>query len=104
MENTLTEEQAQQINEVIENLIESLEPIFEALRKICEEIKDFLVETWLNLKEFIEKNEKVKKYFKIYNKTHNQRIKKKQITKIIKLFIKIEQSTKFDTIISKNIV
>lgn len=87
MENTatLTEEQKQQIKETIKKLADALKPVIQAIEKTIEALRKFYVEMWNNLKEFISKHEKARKYIKIYNKTHNQRIKKKQITKILKL-------------------
>lgn len=79
MENTLTEEQIQDIKNALQKVIEISE-------KICRVIIELAKQLWENLKQFILKNEKAIKYIKIYNKTHNNRIKKKQITKIIKLY------------------
>ena len=78
----LTEEQ--------KKLIEKFEETFKTLMKTVNEfikiLKEWLKEVWINLKTFIEKSFKAQKYISIYNRTHNQRIKKKQVSKIFKLF------------------
>lgn len=85
MENTiiLTEQQKQ---EMIDRLTEELQPVLKAVEEVLNAIKEIVIQLWKSLKVFLEKNQKCIKCMKIYNKTHNQRIKKKQISKIIKLF------------------
>ena len=80
MENidSLSEEQKQAVLEAFGKLKE----IFEKAWKL---VKEKLIEIWKSFKEIIEKNVKVRKYIRIYNRTHNKRIKKKQITKMRKI-------------------
>lgn len=72
MENILTEKQKLDILNTFE--------------KIYDNIKSIVKQLWKEIKEFLLKNEKANKYLKIYNRTHNNRIKKKQITKLVELF------------------
>lgn len=80
MENTinLTEEQQERLMNAIQNLIKVFEQAWE-------KVKEVFIQLWNRFKEAIIKNQKVKKYLAIYGRTHNQRIKKKQITKIRKI-------------------
>lgn len=78
----LTEEQ----KKLIEKFEETFKPLIETIEELIKTFKEWLEEAWINLKAFIEKEIKAKKYISIYNRTHNQRIKKKQISKILKLF------------------
>lgn len=80
----LTLEQKQEIQEAMNKLIEAFRPVVETVEKTIKAFKELFVQLWKNLKDFINKNEKAKKYLKIYNRTHNQRIKKKQIKKFLK--------------------
>lgn len=80
---TLTEEQEQKI---MDKFIEVCQQIIKSVEKVWNTIKEIVVKLWNNLKDFITRHEKVKKYLKIYNRTNNNRIKKKQITKILKIF------------------
>lgn len=77
MENTinLTEEQQENLVKIFQNLIEVFEQVWEKVKKIC-------IKLW---KEIISKNQKIKKYLSIYARTHNERIKRKQIAKIRKI-------------------
>ena len=77
MENILTDEQKQ-------NIINAFNEIYDNLKRI-------VIQLWEDIKEFLLKNDKVNKYLKIYNRTHNNRIKKKQITKIAKLYKKYKK-------------
>ena len=77
MENTIAEEQ-------IENIKKAIIEVAKFVIQIYERIKDCFVKLWLQLKAFVEKN-KIDKFYKIYKRTKNRRIQKKQITKIIKL-------------------
>ena len=80
MENdiNLTEEQR-------ENLVKTVQNLIEVFEQVWKEVKETLIQLWNSFKEIINKNQKVKKYLSIYARTHNQRIKKKQITKIRKI-------------------
>lgn len=60
--------------------------ILNTFEKIYDNIKSIVKQLWKEIKEFLLKNEKANKYLKIYNRTHNNRIKKKQITKLVELF------------------
>ena len=60
--------------------------ILNTFEKIYDNIKSIVTQLWKYIKEFLLKSEKANKYLKIYNRTHNNRIKKKQITKIVELF------------------
>lgn len=84
MESTiiLTEQQKQ---EIIDKLIATLQSALKVIEEVYNTIKGVITQLWKNLKVFLEKNKKCIKYMKIYNRTHNQRIKKKQIAKILKL-------------------
>ena len=84
MESTiiLTEQQKQ---EIIDKLTETFQSVFKIVEEVYNAIKEVITQLWRNLKVFLEKNKKCIKYMKIYNRTHNQRIKKKQIAKILKL-------------------
>lgn len=72
MENILTDEQKQ-------NIINAFNEIYDNLKRIVTQL-------WKDIKQFLLKSEKANKYLKIYNRTHNNRIKKKQITKVVELF------------------
>ena len=74
----LTEEQQEKLIDAIQNLIK-------AFKQVVEKVKEVLIQLWNRFKEVIIKNQKIKKYLGIYGRTHNQRIKKKQITKIRKI-------------------
>lgn len=76
MENTITEEQIENIKKQI---IEEFKPVIE----ICQKIKDILIEKWLELRKLIEKN-KIDKYIKIYKRTKNRRIQKNRLQKYYK--------------------
>lgn len=65
--------------------------ILNSFEKIYDNIKSIVTQLWKDIKEFLLKSEKANKYLKIYNKTHNNRIKKKQIAKIVKLFKKYKE-------------
>ena len=80
MENNinLTEEQRENLVKTVQNLIE----VFEQAWK---KVKEIFIQLWNSFKEVITKSQKVKKYLAIYVRTHNLRIKKKQITKIRKI-------------------
>ena len=86
MDNTInfTDEQRQ---ELINNLTQVFNPIVEAAQKVYEAIRKVFVKMWESLKYIIEKNSKVKKYICIYNRTHNRRIKNKQIKLIRKILL-----------------
>lgn len=73
--------------------------ILNTFEKIYDNIKSIVTQLWKDIKEFLLKSEKAYKYLKIYYKTHNNRIKKKQIAKIVKLFKKnIKNNIIFDKI------
>ena len=74
----LTEEQQ-------ENLVKAFQELIEAFKQVWKNVKEIVINLWNSFKEIISKNQKVKKYLAIYARTHNQRIKKKQITKIRKI-------------------
>lgn len=76
MENTITEEQKENLKKQI---IEAVKLAMEIIMKIYEKIKEILLKKWLEICKYIE----------IYRKTKNKRIKKKQITKIEKILQKI---------------
>lgn len=88
MENTLTEEQ---IKKIMEQLIEIIKPIVKSILEIYKKIKEMLIKNWLKLKSFIEKGDRVNKYIKIYKKTKNRRIQKKQVAKIVKMLQKYKK-------------
>ena len=75
----LTEEQIRETIGKFQKVLEIVNKIYDSIRKIVEQ-------SWKEIKEFLLKNEKANKYLKIYNRTHNNRIKKKQITKLVELF------------------
>ena len=72
MENILTDKQKLDILNTFEKIYDNIKSI---VTQLCKDIKEFLL-----------KSEKANKCLKIYNRTHNNRIKKKQITKIVELF------------------
>lgn len=76
----------QQKKEIIDKLTETLQSTLKVIEEVYNAIKEVITQLWKNLKVFLEKNKKCIKYMKIYNRTRNQRIKKKQITKLVKLF------------------
>lgn len=80
----LTNEQKQ---ELINNLIEAFNSIIEAVEKVYNAIREVFVKMWKSLKWIIEKNSKIRKYISIYNRTHNRRIKNKQIKLIRKVLL-----------------
>lgn len=75
MENTMTEEQIESIKSQI---IEMVKPVMKAIIQIYEKIKEILFKKW----------SKIYEYIKIYRRTKNKRIKKKQIAKIEKILQK----------------
>lgn len=75
VENTMTEEQIENIKSQI---IEVVKPVMKAIMQIYEKIKEILFKKW----------SKIYEYIKIYRRTKNKRIKKKQITKIEKILHK----------------
>lgn len=85
MENTITEEQMENIKSQI---IEAVKPVIKVIMQIYENIKDYFVKLWLKLRTFIEE---IDKFYKIYKRTKNKRIQKKQISKIIKILQKYKK-------------
>lgn len=75
MENTMTEKQMENIKSQI---IEAVKPVIKVIMQIYEKIKEILFKRW----------SKIYEYIKIYRRTKNKRIKKKQITKIEKILQK----------------
>ena len=75
MENTMTEEQMENIKSQI---IEAVKPVIKVIMQIYEKIKEILFKRW----------SKIYEYIKIYRRTKNKRIKKKQIIKIEKILQK----------------
>ena len=75
VKNTITEKQTENIKRQI---IEAVKPIMETIMQIYEKIKEILLKKW----------SKIYEYIKIYRRTKNKRIKKKQITKIEKILQK----------------
>lgn len=75
VENTMMEEQIENIKSQI---IEVVKPVMKAIMQIYEKIKEILFKKW----------SKIYEYIKIYRRTKNKRIKKKQITKIEKILHK----------------
>ncbi len=71
----MTEEQIENIKSQI---IEMVKPVMKAIIQIYEKIKEILFEKWSNIYEYI----------RIYRRTKNKRIKKKQIAKIEKILQK----------------
>ena len=69
--------------EQIDNLIDAFNKVAEVVKEVWKKIKEVFTE-FINNINFEELN-KINKYSKIYMRTHNQRIKKKQICKILKL-------------------
>ena len=84
VENTITEEQIENIKKQIIEVIEAFKPIVESLLQVYEKMKDYFIKLWSELRTFIEQN-KMDKIIKIYKRTKSRRIKKKQITKMIKI-------------------
>lgn len=82
----LTQEQ-----KIANDLIEAMQPLIDAIKEIWKSVKEIFIKLWNSLKTFINDNQKASKYIRIYNRTHSQRIKKKQITKIIRLWSKYEE-------------
>lgn len=78
VKNIITEEQIENIKRQI---IEAVKPIIEAIMQIYEKIKKILFKRW----------SKIYEYIKIYRRTKNKRIKKKQITKIEKILQKYKK-------------
>ena len=85
MKNTMTEEQMENIKSQI---IEVVKPVIKVIMQIYENIKDYFVKLWLKLRTFIEE---IDKFYKIYKRTKNKRIQKKQISKIIKILQKYKK-------------
>lgn len=85
MKNTMTEEQMENIKSQI---IEAVKPVIKVIMQIYENIKDYFVKLWLKLRTFIEE---IDKFYKIYKRTKNKRIQKKQISKIIKILQKYKK-------------
>lgn len=75
VEDTIMEEQIENIKRQI---IEAVKPVIKAIMQIYEKIKEILFKKW----------SKIYEYIKIYRRTKNKRIKKKQITKIEKILQK----------------
>lgn len=75
VENTIMEEQIENIKRQI---IEAVKPVMKVIMQIYEKIKEILFKKW----------PKIYEYIKIYRRTKNKRIKKKQITKIEKILQK----------------
>ena len=75
VENTIMEEQIENIKRQI---IEAVKPVMKVIMQIYEKIKEILFKRW----------PKIYEYIKIYRRTKNKRIKKKQITKIEKILQK----------------
>ena len=71
----MTEEQIENIKSQI---IEMVKPVMKAIIQIYEKIKEILFEKW----------SKIYEYIRIYRRTKNKRIKKKQIAKIEKILQK----------------
>ena len=74
----LTKKQQKKLMNAIQNLIE-------VFKQVWKNVKEIFVKLWNSFKEVIRNNQKIKKYLAIYRRTHNKRIKKKQITKIRKI-------------------
>ncbi len=79
----LTEEQKK---ELIEKFEEVFKPLMETVNEFIKILKEWIKEVWINFKTFIEKSFKIQKYISIYNRTRNLKIKKKQVSKILRLF------------------
>ena len=75
VENIITEEEIENIKKQI---IEAVKPVMKSIMEIYEKIKEILLKKW----------SKIYEYIKIYKRTKNKRIKKKQITKIEKVLQK----------------
>ena len=75
VENTIMEEQIENIKKQI---IEVVKPVMKAIMQIYEKIKEILLKKW----------SKIYKYIKIYRRTKNKRIRKKQIAKIERILQK----------------
>ena len=74
----MTEEQMENIKSQI---IEAVKPVIKVIMQIYEKIKEILFTRW----------SKIYEYIKIYRRTKNKRIKKKQISKIIKILQKYKK-------------
>ena len=75
VENTIMEEQIENIKKQI---IEVVKPVMKAIMQIYEKIKEILFKKW----------SKIYEYIKIYRRTKNKRIRKKQIAKIERILQK----------------
>lgn len=75
MENTISEEQIEKIKRQI---IEAVKPVMKTIMQIYKKIEEILFKKW----------SKIYKYIKIYRRTKNKRIKKKQIANIEKILQK----------------
>lgn len=75
VENTIMEEQIENIKRQV---IEAVKQVMKVIMQIYEKIKEILFTRW----------SKIYEYIKIYRRTKNKRIKKKQITKIEKILQK----------------
>ena len=72
VKNTITEER---IEDIKRQIIEATKLVMKITMQIYKKIKEILLKEW----------SKIYEYIKIYRKTRNKRIKKKQITKIEKI-------------------
>lgn len=68
----------EQIEKIKRQIIEAVKPVMKVIMQIYEKIKEILFKKW----------PKIYEYIKIYRRTKNKRIKKKQITKIEKILQK----------------
>ena len=75
VENTIMEEQIENIKKQI---IEVVKTVMKAIMQIYEKIKEILFKKW----------SKIYEYIKIYRRTKNKRIRKKQIAKIERILQK----------------
>lgn len=68
----------EQIENIKKQIIEVVKPVMKAIMQIYEKIKEILLKKW----------SKIYKYIKIYRRTKNKRIRKKQIAKIERILQK----------------
>lgn len=75
--------------ELTQEQIDSLCNVFTELANIVKDIWNQIKEAFMKFINSIDYNKikQLKKYSSIYMRTHNQRIKKKQLSKINKLFL-----------------
>lgn len=90
MDNTinLTDEQKQEIVDGLTRAFKYFQKQYkEAIQEVYKFVRKLFAQLWENLKYIVEKSSKIKKCLSIYNRTHNRRIKNKQIKLIRKILL-----------------